>query len=368
MRNPGRTAATSAALMVGLGLVVFVAMFAASLTSSFSRQLDELVKADVFAYATNLTTPIPGRTERAVRAVPGVESIIAMRFDQIEVDGRPANTFYDTMEGVDPAQLEETYTFEWVDGDDSLIAGLGPGEALVEEQFAKGHDISVGERYRIETPSGGEAEITAIGVYRDPTILQGTVVSNRTMGMVSTVRDPFILFVSVAEGADAAVVEADVKDALSRFPEVTVETRAEYKQTVEEQLNQIVYLVYALLAMSIVVSLFGIANSLFLAIHERTREFGLLKAVGTTSTQLRRIVRYESVIIAAIGAVLGIALGVAFATLTTASLSDFGLGFSVPIGQIAIFAVLALLVGVIAAVGPARRSSRVNVLEAIHQQ
>ena len=155
---------------------------------------------------------------------------------------------------------------------------------------------------------------------------------------------------------------------MSPFPATKVEDKADYKRTVEGQLNQIVYLLYALLAMSVVISLFGIANSLFLSIHERTGEFGVLRAVGTTVSQVRRMVRYESVITSTIGGALGIVVGVVFAWLVIESLSEFGFSLSIPAGQLLIFMLLAVIVGVIGAVAPARRASRVDVLEALHEE
>jgi putative ABC transport system permease protein len=367
MRNPARTAVTSAALMVGLGLVVFVAVFAAGLKSSFSSQLDKVIKAEIFIYSPSFT-PIPARTEHEIGGVSGVGTLTSLLFDQIEVDGHSSNTLYDLMLGVNPHKLAHAYTFDWVEGSNALLGRLGRNEAFVEEQFAKAHKVGVGDSYRVVTPSGGHARITAIGIYRDPTILQGTIADTRTLRAISTARDPSALFVSVAPGAGPSAVQRRVEHALKRFPEVTVDNRAEYKQYLDKQLNQIVYLVYALLAMSVIVSLFGIANSLFLTIHERTREFGLLRAVGATASQLRRVVRYESVITAVIGGLLGTVLGIAFASLTIASLSEFGLGFRLPVGQLVVFAILAVVVGVIGAIGPARRGSRVDVLEAIHHE
>jgi putative ABC transport system permease protein len=146
-----------------------------------------------------------------------------------------------------------------------------------------------------------------------------------------------------------------------------VQTTDEYRDEIAAQLDQMVYLLYALLAMSVVISLFGIANSLFLSIHERTREFGLLRAIGATRGQVQRVVRYESVITAFIGGLLGIAIGVLFGFLMTAALADLGLTFSVPVVQLVGFLVLAVVVGVIAAVVPARRGSHVDVLKALHQ-
>ena len=239
---------------------------------------------------------------------------------------------------------------------------------MIEEQFAAAHRLAVGDSYEAVTPSGGKATLRAAGIYRDPTILQGSITARSTLKAISPSRDPFSVLVAVAEGADAATVQADITTAMERFPSAEVESKAEYKQTIEGQLDQIVYLLYALLAMSIVISVFGIANSLFLSIHERTGELGVLRAIGTTREQLRRIIRYESVITAVIGAVMGIGVGVLFAWLVIESLSEFGFSLSIPVGQLASFFVAAILVGVVGAIAPARRASRVDILDAIEYE
>ena len=207
--------------------------------------------------------------------------------------------------------------------------------------------------------------LTAIGEYRDPQILSGILVDLPVFQRVSALHDPFAFFVTTDQASDRAQVQAQIAAALDRFPTAEVRSEAQYRQLINEQVNQIVYLLYALLAMSLVISLFGIANSLFLAVHERTREFGLLRAVGATRRQVRRIVRYESVITAVIGALLGTAIGIFFAALTTAALGDLGLEFALPLGQLALFLVLAVVVGVIGAAVPARRAARIDVLDAM---
>jgi putative ABC transport system permease protein len=270
--------------------------------------------------------------------------------------------------GLDPDAILATYSFDWLDGNDGVLRGLGRNEAVIEEQFAKAHDLDVGDGYRVRTPSDGRAWMHVSGIYRDPTILQGTVVTPETLHLISPVKDPFGLFVKVADSADPAHVRTGVERALADYPTATVESMAEYKDTIEEQLNQIVFLLYALLAMSIVISLFGIANSLFLSIHERTREFGLLRAVGATTDQVRRVVRYESVITAVIGGLLGTVVGVIFAYLTTRALSEWNLTFSLPPGQLLLIALLAVVVGVVGAIAPARRGARIDVLSAIRYE
>jgi putative ABC transport system permease protein len=363
-RNPSRTATTAAALMVGVGLVVFVAVFAAGLKSSIAGQMDELVRADLVVYGEGFQ-PLSSRTEGVLEDVPGIDAAVPTPFEQIEVNGARSNITYDVVIGVDPSELSQVYAFEWVDGDDSLLARLRPKEALIEEQFAEAHQLETGDRYSIVTPAGAEAGLRAVGIYRDPTILQGSLTTGETLATFSEARDPISLLVAVDDSAEAATVEADAEQALRAFPTARVENKAEYKETFESQLDQIVYLLYALLAMSVVISLFGIANSLFLSIHERTGELGVLRAVGATRTQVRRVIRYESVITAVIGGLLGTIIGVCFGWVVTESLSGLGLRASVPVGQLAALLVVAVIVGIVGAIAPARRASRVDVLEAV---
>jgi putative ABC transport system permease protein len=174
--------------------------------------------------------------------------------------------------------------------------------------------------------------------------------------------------VRMLDGRDVAAAQRDVSRALQPFPSATVRTRAAYTDYVNAQVDQLVYLLYALLAMSVVISMFGIANSLFLSVHERTREIGMLRAVGATAAQVRRVIRYESVITSLIGGVLGTAIGVLFAWLTTFAVKDLGVGFTIPLGQLVGFLVLAVVVGVVGAIAPARRAARVDILRAIHAE
>ena len=220
----------------------------------------------------------------------------------------------------------------------------------------------------MESSSGKRSVLTAVGVYRDPQLVQGILLDEATYRHLSALRDPYSYFVAADDGVSPDEAKARIEAALERYPTAEVRTNEEYGALLEDQVDQLVYLLYALLAMSLVISLFGIANSLFLSIHERVREFGLLRAVGATQAQVRRVVRYESVITAVIGGLLGTVVGVAFAALATAALANLGLAFALPAGQLAVFLVLAVVVGVLGAVLPARRAARVDVLEAMHQE
>jgi putative ABC transport system permease protein len=368
MGSPGRTASTSASLMVGLGLVVFVAVFAAGLKASVNDSIKDLVRADYIVQA-NGAEPLPAGAASAIASAPGVGTSLAVRFDRIQVNRHPVKSTTDVLTGVDPASLLGVYRFKWLHGgSDALLDRLRPGALLAEEQFAETHHRGVGDRITIRTTSGGSASVRIIGIYRDPQILQGTIVDERQFAAVSSARDPMLFLIARRTGASPAATHRQLDRALAEFPQATVRSEAEYRAYISDQLGQITNLLYALLAMSLLISLFGIANNLFLSIHERTREFGLLRAVGTTRSQVKRIVRYESVITSIIGGILGVAVGVLLAWLMTQALSDLGFGFSLPVIELAVFLVLAVVVGVAGAVVPARRGARIDVLEALHHE
>jgi putative ABC transport system permease protein len=368
MRNPGRTATTAAALMVGLGLVVFVAVFANGIKASFDKTVEQVVGADLVVRSDTLQ-PIPAGAGSVVERSPDVSASTSVLIDQVRVNGKSSSSSVtDLMNGVAPANLAELYRVDWVKGDTATLGRLRGDTALVEEQFSKAHGVGVGDTYRIETPSGGTAELRVLGIYRDPQLLQGTIVPQDLFDRVSAARDPWMIFAETRDGVAVDVAKRHLAAALADIPTAAVESQSDYAEAISGQLDQFVYLLYALLAMSVVISLFGIANSLFLSIHERTREFGLLRAVGATKAQVRRMVRLESVITAVIGGLLGTATGVMFAYLVTSSLGDLGLGFDPPLRQLGIFLLLAVVVGVVAAVVPARRGARLQVLEALRAE
>ena len=371
MRNPGRTATTSSALMVGLGLVVFVAVFAAGMKTTVNDAFDRLLKSDLIVTNESFE-PLPNRAGEAIAAVPGIRAQTPQFVDQIQVNGDPPSSTVDVLNGIQPDQLAPVYAFEWLDdGTDQLLVRLARSlkpAALVEEQFAKTHGIEPGEDFIVRTATGARVHLKAIGSYRDPMLMQGAVVDEKTFARISSIEDPFTYLIRISDRTDPGAVRRNVSAALAEFPAAKVQTTQEYRDEIGAQLDQSVYMLYALLAMSVVISLFGIANSLFLSIHERTREFGLLRAIGATRTQVRSVVRYESVITAVIGGLLGIAIGLLFGFLMTAALADLGLTFSVPFAQLAGFLVLAMAVGVLAAIVPARRGARVDVLDALHQE
>ena len=209
-----------------------------------------------------------------------------------------------------------------------------------------------------------------LGTYEDPNLLNGIVVSNEALKPVLPPGNTGInyIFVKDSGGADAAQVQADVENALKQFPIAKVQSNQELKEEVYGQVDQILFIFYALLAMSVIISLFGIVNTLVLSVYERTREIGMLRAIGTTRRQLRRMIRYESVITAVLGGLLGVAVGIVFGYVMSTALEDEGLSFVLPIGSIIVFMIVAIIAGILAAIFPARRAAKLNVLDALQYE
>ena len=206
-----------------------------------------------------------------------------------------------------------------------------------------------------------------VGEVKDSADLLGAaVVTQRVLGRDFGQRDDSQGYVKLAPGADLDTVQTRLSDIVERnFPTAEVLNQQELKDNQEQQINQLLGLIYALLSLAVIVSLFGIANTLALSIHERTRELGMLRAIGMSRRQVRSMIRYEAVITALIGAVLGVILGVVFAALISQPLEEDGFALSYPIGTLIGLMVLAAIAGVIAAIGPARRAAKLDVLEAL---
>jgi putative ABC transport system permease protein len=362
-RNPGRTAVTAASLMIGLGLVAFVTIFAEGLRVSANAAIDKTFTADlVISPSQNSNVGVlPLGVEQRIAKVPGIALVSPVRAENARIMGHGTHQAL----GVDPATFVKTYRFDWRQGNDATFRSLGPHDALMERDVAKSTHLKVGDTFSILTPNGQHGTFTLKGIYRDNNYLTGFVIPLSRFTMLFDERQDVAITANIAPGQDLAAVEAAVKQSLSVVPNVSVQTRQQLKQQNQNNVNNLLGLLYALLALSIIISAFGIVNTLVLSIFERTRELGLLRAVGTSRRQVRRMIRYESVITAVLGAILGLILGIFFAWIFTLGLSDQGLVFAVPIGRLLLFLVFAIIVGVLAAIFPARRASRLNVLDAL---
>jgi putative ABC transport system permease protein len=365
-RKPGRTAVTAAALMIGLALVTFVTVFAAGIKSSISSAIDRNFQGELVIQNTDGFAPIPPGAATVARNTPGVAAVSSLGTSQARViengGGKPR------VSSIDPSSASKVLSLDWVEGSPRTLTDLTDSQIVVDEGFADSNGLEVGDRVRFLTQIGRRPSFEIAGVVKDNADLLGMgVITNRAMVREFGQTDDTFDFIRLASGADAAAVQRRLTRAIERpFPTSEVLNQQELKDNQEGQVDQLLGLIYGLLSLAVIVSLFGIANTLALSIHERTRELGMLRAVGMTKRQVRRMIRYESVITALIGAAIGIALGIVLAVLLIARV-DF-IVLSWPVGSLFVFVVAALVVGLIAAIFPARRASRLNVLEALQYE
>ena len=362
VRKPGRTAVTSAALMIGLAVVVFVTVFAAGISASIGNAIDRNFQGDLVLQNTDGFSPISPGAGREAERVEGVETVSSLSFAGGVYDGDDIR-----LSAVDPATVSDVLTLDWEQGSPSTLSSLPARGAVLDDAWADSNNIDVGDRITIRTPLERNVTLTAEGTVKDNADLLGNVVTTQeTLRRQFGARDPSMTFVALAPGANADAVQERIKQTVERrFPTVDTLNQQELKDNQEEQINQLVGFFYVLLALAIVISLLGIVTTLALSIHERTRELGLLRAVGMSRRQVKRLVRYESVITALIGAILGTILGIIFAALVSRPLADEGFELAYPIGTLLILLVLAALAGVLAAIFPARRAAKLDVLQAV---
>ncbi|MBJ7454751.1 MAG: ABC transporter permease [Thermoleophilia bacterium] len=362
-RNTARTAATAAALMIGVGLVAFVAIFAAGLKDSFTGAIDRTLQGDLILQ-TDTFSPFPAAASGVVDSTEGVAASQFLRFPEVRTE--PGGSQF--LNTIDPTTAAQVFDFDWQDdASDALFAQLGTDGALIETNLADSAGLATGDRFTVTTNRGESASFTVLGEYRDPVLFTGITVTGAAADGLDIPGDPSVGVVLFDEGADGDAVKQEITDRMDAdFPTVQVQSNAEFKEEFEGQIDQLLALLYALLAISLIISLFGIVNALVLSIYERTREIGMLRAIGTTRRQMRAIVRYESIITAVIGGVLGIGIGILFAWVLARGLEDQGIGFTLPVGTLVVFLVLAIVAGVLAAVLPARRAAKLKPLDALH--
>jgi putative ABC transport system permease protein len=363
-RNPGRTATTAAALMIGVALVTFVTILAAGIKDSVASSVNKGLTGAFVVQNTDGFSPIPAATATALRGVPGIGTVAEIRFSNAKVRGAGGTS---SVTGLDPRTLPSIYRVDWKKGSPATLRTLGPNDTVVSDKWAKDKGVKVGETLTVLTPSDRTIPLTVKGTYEDDAQLLGNLtVPNQTLISAFGTKDVSVLLAGVRPGENLDFVHDQAKIALAdRFPSVEVLTKKEFTDDVAGQVNQLLSLFYVLLGLAVVVSLFGIVNTLALSIYERTRELGMIRAIGMSRRQIRTMVRYESVITALLGAVLGVVLGVIFAIAMTPPLADEGLKISIPVGTLAALLVLAAVAGVLAAIAPARRAARLDVLEAL---
>ena len=355
-RNPRRTASTASALMLGLALVSAIGVLGASTTASTDAVIDDVLRADFIASNPSFL-PMSPDVARTLAATDGVGAVSAVQAVRVQVRGATTG-----LTAVDPATITQMVDLGVVAGS---ITGLTRGGVLVDDKTATTEHLRVGSTLPVTFPSGTKV-LTVQGVYRSSGAFSGGVVSLATARQVGARDLDELVYVRVAAGADPVATRAAVERAMAGFPNVDVQDQTEFKASIRDQVNQLLYLVYALLGLAVVIAVLGVVNTLALSVVERTREIGLLRALGMGRRQLRATVRWESVSISVYGALLGLLIGVLFGAALQHSLADQGIRvLGVPWSVLVIVIVASVVVGVLAAVWPARRAARLDVLAAI---
>ncbi|MER5796415.1 ABC transporter permease [Streptomyces sp. NPDC001980] len=367
LRNPRRTGATAAALMVGLALVGGMSVASASMSKSFDQQIDKTLGADFVVQNSNFL-PFTREITDKVRGTEGVGLVVRQRFTPVAVrlpDGKRVTT---TAAGYDP-QVDEVAHVAYKGGD--TAAALAAGSLGMDLTFAEDHKVRLGSVLPVEFPGGKRAEMK-VGALTDQDSGSGFGTQGGLFFGIATVEkyvpdgQDSSLYVNRAPGTSADQLRSRLEQTLAPYPQVQVRDQADYKKLVHDQIAVLLYLVYALLGLAIVIAVLGVVNTLALSVVERTREIGLLRAIGLGRRQLRRMIRLESVVIAVFGAVLGLALGLVWGVCTQQVLALQGMkALAVPWGTIVAVVIGSAVVGIVAALLPALRASRMNVLAAI---
>jgi len=359
-RTPRRTASTASALMIGLALVSTVAVVAESVRQTFRDQIEGSVTADFFiSNGPQNFQGLPAAFAERLQQLPELGAVSPFRATVALVNGDEKQ-----IGGVRGSAFKDLVDIELQTGS---VDSLDDGTILLHEDPARDYAVGVGDTLDITWQNGTKQTLEVGGVYADSSIAGNWLIGLDTLAAVSTAQPvDFFIGAKIAEGVTIDDARVAVEKVAEDFPSAEVQNQAEFQQSQEDQFNQLLIVIYGLLIISIAIAVLGIANTMALSVFERTREFGLLRAVGMSKKMLKRSIRWEAVIVAVFGAVLGIVVGIPLGAAVTFALPEsFVTTIVVPYSTIITVLVAAIVVGVVAAIGPARRAAKLDVLEAI---
>lgn len=357
LRNPRRTAATASALMIGLALVSGFSILGASANASVEELVEDTITAD-FVVSTSVGQPFTADVARQLEEVDGVAGVLQER--------QGAARFGDltsSFSAYEADELGEALRLRLREGELDGLAGSG---LLVDESTARQEGWAVGDSVPFLVANGESTQLTVGGIFEDNDGIGSLLVSMDIYDATGGVPLDRYLYVDLADGVDAGAVRPALERVLDAYPVVDLKDSEEFIDQQKGQVQQMLTLINALLVLSVLIAVLGVVNTLALSVIERTRELGLLRAVGMSRRQLRRMVRLESVVIAVYGAALGLVLGGIFGISLVQALAGEGIDvLSVPVGQLLALLVLGAVIGVVAATFPARRAARLQILDAI---
>ncbi len=367
-RQPSRTATTAAALMIGVALVVFVGVFSSSLKASINDSIDRVFGGDLAVLNVDGFSPIPAALSDELSEIEGVGVVAPAAALAVRIEEASDEAY---LTGLEPDAASQVFSFDWQEGSDETLSGLADDEAIAEAGWAERNGVAVGDELTITGPAGDQLRVTVAGSVNDSSglVVESLAIQRGVAQDELGARDDDTVVLNYAEGTDTGATRERVEAFLAdRYPDTEARDQAQIKQDQADQLNQLVALIYVLLGLSVIVSIFGVVNTLALTILERTRELGMLRAIGTSRSQVRRMVRYESVINALLGTVVGTVIGLLLAAAAVTALDEDGLVLSIPIALPFVVLIAAIVLGVLAAIRPARRASRLDVIESLQYE
>ncbi|MEU9354716.1 ABC transporter permease [Streptomyces griseoloalbus] len=367
LRNPRRTGATGAALMIGLALVACLSVVGSSMVASATDELDKSVGTDFIIQSDNGQLITPQAVE-AAKSAPGVDRVTEYKWTEADFTTPDGKTLKDTaITAADPTYATDLRV-ETVAG--KLSDAYRPDAMSVHEDFAKDHGIGIGSKIEIAFKDGSTGALTVRAITSSEAVVDAGAMYTSIDTLAKYVpadKMPLdmLLFVSAKDGQEEAAYTS-LKDSLHDYPQYTVRDQTDYKEALKDQIGQLLNMIYGLLALAIVVAILGVVNTLALSVVERTREIGLMRAIGLSRRQLRRMIRMESVVIALFGALLGLGLGMGWGATAQQLLALEGLKvLDIPWPTIIGVFIGSAFVGLFAALVPAFRAGRMNVLNAI---
>ncbi len=354
LRNPRRTGATASALMIGLALVAAVGTLAASLSATSDDLVDDQFAADFLVQSASFQS-FPTGIGDDMAQVEGVALLSRDQYAGALIGDEPQAVL-----GVDPA-YSQIYELEVLEGTQEL----GEDQAVLTDDEARDQGVGIGDTLALAFPGDKAAEVEVVGIIEPTPVIGSINVPLQVLEDAGVNRTDTSLSIELAAGADRAEVQERLEEVIADVPIVSVQDKEQFAETIKGQINQLLYMIYGLLALAIVIAVIGIVNTLGLSVIERTREVGLLRAVGLSRGRLRTMVTLESVTISVMGAVLGMVIGLVIGVLLREVLKEDLTVLSLPIASLLLFLVIAVLFGVLAAVVPAVRAARMKVLDAI---
>ncbi|MDH3731184.1 MAG: FtsX-like permease family protein [Acidimicrobiia bacterium] len=360
-RDNKRTARTAAGLMIGLALIAMATVVASSLKDSFRSSLGSTLTADFLITPPNDGMGFSTNLVDSVDALPELGNVSSVRIGNIRVDGNEHE-----VRATDLTLLTSLLDVEVLSGDPAT--NVGPNIVSIHESVATDLNLTVGDELDIEFAATGVHTFTVNAIYDNTFLISNYLIDTSAWDENFSLNEDSVIAASVAEGIDVEAAETALRELQAGFPQLNFETRAEFRDRLEGELDSLLIVINVFLGLAIVIAFLGITNTMALSVLERTREIGLMRAVGMTSRQTRSMIRWEAAVVSLFGALLGVVVGLGFGWIAVQAIPGSIIDqFAVPVPSLVLYVIIATLAGLVAASLPARRASRLKVLDAIHQ-